>query len=233
MGWPIDMDLSHPFMTMILTSGTMVEWADVPDSDRVTSDVCVPSTYLVYFENASSISQWPVPMQYQTSSCRLISFQINRVIHPEMQLFIIFFYLYDGNALFSWPTADRRTVYKRNPPDHRPCCAKDEPESPALVFVKTQNVSRGHSDDMLTHAALRNIPRYPRYHKKCDITIWVCSCHTEDSDQGNMSLSAASTCPCNTSHKLPDHCTNNCYNTSVFVHILSYRTPTRFKLNRN
>ena len=25
---------SHPFMTMILTSVTMVGWADVPDSDR-------------------------------------------------------------------------------------------------------------------------------------------------------------------------------------------------------
>ena len=27
-------DLSHPFMTMILTSVTMVGWADIPDSDR-------------------------------------------------------------------------------------------------------------------------------------------------------------------------------------------------------
>ena len=27
-------DASHPFMTMILTSVTMVGWADVPDSDR-------------------------------------------------------------------------------------------------------------------------------------------------------------------------------------------------------
>ena len=27
-------DLSHPFMTMIFTSVTMVGWADVPDSDR-------------------------------------------------------------------------------------------------------------------------------------------------------------------------------------------------------
>ena len=26
-------DVSHPFMTMILTSMTMVGWADVPDSD--------------------------------------------------------------------------------------------------------------------------------------------------------------------------------------------------------
>ena len=26
-------DASHPFKTMILTSGTMVGWADVPDSD--------------------------------------------------------------------------------------------------------------------------------------------------------------------------------------------------------
>ena len=26
-------DVSHPFMTMILTSVTMVGWADVPDSD--------------------------------------------------------------------------------------------------------------------------------------------------------------------------------------------------------
>ena len=40
-------DVSHPFMTMILTCVTMVRWADVPDSDRVTSDVGVPSTYLV------------------------------------------------------------------------------------------------------------------------------------------------------------------------------------------
>ena len=29
-----DKDLSHPFMTMMLTSVTMVGWADVPDSDR-------------------------------------------------------------------------------------------------------------------------------------------------------------------------------------------------------
>ena len=27
-------DVSHPFMTMILTCVTMVGWADVPDSDR-------------------------------------------------------------------------------------------------------------------------------------------------------------------------------------------------------
>ena len=27
-------DVSHPFMTMILTSATMVVWADLPDSDR-------------------------------------------------------------------------------------------------------------------------------------------------------------------------------------------------------
>ena len=27
-------DVSHPFMTMILTSVTMVGWADVPDSDQ-------------------------------------------------------------------------------------------------------------------------------------------------------------------------------------------------------
>ena len=27
-------DVSHPFMTMILTSVTMLRWADVPDSDR-------------------------------------------------------------------------------------------------------------------------------------------------------------------------------------------------------
>ena len=39
--------VSHPFMTMILTCVTMVGWADVPDIDRVTSDVGVPSTYLV------------------------------------------------------------------------------------------------------------------------------------------------------------------------------------------
>ena len=26
-------DVSHPFMTMILTSMTMVGWADVPDND--------------------------------------------------------------------------------------------------------------------------------------------------------------------------------------------------------
>ena len=40
-------DVSHPFMTMILTSVTMVGWADVPNSDWVTSEVGVPSTYLV------------------------------------------------------------------------------------------------------------------------------------------------------------------------------------------
>ena len=36
MGRPIYMelkDVSHPFMTVILTSVTMVGWADVPDSD--------------------------------------------------------------------------------------------------------------------------------------------------------------------------------------------------------
>ena len=36
-------DVSHPFMTMILTSVTMVGWADVPDSEPDG----VPSTYLV------------------------------------------------------------------------------------------------------------------------------------------------------------------------------------------
>ena len=38
-------DVSHPFMTMILTCVTMVGWADVTG---VTSDVGVPSTYLFY-----------------------------------------------------------------------------------------------------------------------------------------------------------------------------------------
>ena len=42
-------DASHPFMTMILTCVTMVGWADVPYSDRVTSDVGMPSTYLVIY----------------------------------------------------------------------------------------------------------------------------------------------------------------------------------------
>ena len=49
-GWLTEMerkDVSRPFMTMILTSVTMVGWADVPNSDRVTSDVGVPSKYLV------------------------------------------------------------------------------------------------------------------------------------------------------------------------------------------
>ena len=41
-------------MTMILTSVTMVGWADVPDRDRVTSDVCVPSTYLVIINSTWS-----------------------------------------------------------------------------------------------------------------------------------------------------------------------------------
>ena len=40
-------DVSRPFMTMILISVIMVGWADVLDSDRVTSDDGVPSTYLV------------------------------------------------------------------------------------------------------------------------------------------------------------------------------------------
>ena len=39
--------MSHPFMTMILTSVAMVGWADVPIVTGVTSDVSVPSTYLV------------------------------------------------------------------------------------------------------------------------------------------------------------------------------------------
>ena len=34
MSWN-EKDLSHPFMTMILTSVTMVGWADVLDRDRV------------------------------------------------------------------------------------------------------------------------------------------------------------------------------------------------------
>ena len=42
-------DLSHPFMNMILTSVTMVRWADVPDSDRVDfrrrRDVDISSCY--------------------------------------------------------------------------------------------------------------------------------------------------------------------------------------------
>ena len=40
--------MTHPFMTMILISVTKVGWVDVPDSDRVTSDVGMPSTYLVF-----------------------------------------------------------------------------------------------------------------------------------------------------------------------------------------
>ena len=40
-------DLSHQFMTMILTSVTMVWWADVQDSDRSDFRRRVPSTYLV------------------------------------------------------------------------------------------------------------------------------------------------------------------------------------------
>ena len=44
---PFSQDVSHPFMTMILTSVTMVGWEDVPDSDRVTSGIGVPSTHLV------------------------------------------------------------------------------------------------------------------------------------------------------------------------------------------
>ena len=40
-------DVSHPFM--ILTNVTMVGWADVPRVNGVTSDVGVPSTYLVLF----------------------------------------------------------------------------------------------------------------------------------------------------------------------------------------
>ena len=40
-------DVSPTFMTMILTSLTMVGWADVPDSDWGNLDVGVPSTYLV------------------------------------------------------------------------------------------------------------------------------------------------------------------------------------------
>ena len=39
--------VSHPFMTMILTSVTIVGWADVPDIGWVTSDVGVTSIYLV------------------------------------------------------------------------------------------------------------------------------------------------------------------------------------------
>ena len=49
-------DVSHPFMTMILTSVTMAGWADVPLSrllTGLTSDVGVPSTYVV-------VKQWSV-----------------------------------------------------------------------------------------------------------------------------------------------------------------------------
>ena len=38
-------------MTMILTRVTMVGWAGVSDSNRGTSDVGVPSTYLVKIAN--------------------------------------------------------------------------------------------------------------------------------------------------------------------------------------
>ena len=34
MGQPIEKNVSHPFMTMILTCVTVVAWADVPDNDR-------------------------------------------------------------------------------------------------------------------------------------------------------------------------------------------------------
>ena len=58
MGWPIDnerKDVSHPFMTMILTCVTMVGWADVPDSDRgdFRPDVGMPLTYLVLIQGLS------------------------------------------------------------------------------------------------------------------------------------------------------------------------------------
>ena len=42
-------DVSHSFITMILTSVIMVGWAFVPDSDRVTSYVGVTSTYRVQY----------------------------------------------------------------------------------------------------------------------------------------------------------------------------------------
>ena len=49
-------DLGHPFMTMMLTSVSMVGWVDVPDSDRL------PSTYLVkYMQNGWSCGIFGIP----------------------------------------------------------------------------------------------------------------------------------------------------------------------------
>ena len=58
-------DVSHPFMAMILTSVTMVVWADVSNSDRVTSDVGVLSTYLViYLYNHNKKNLMPILYMY-------------------------------------------------------------------------------------------------------------------------------------------------------------------------
>ena len=51
-------DESHPFMTMILTSVSLVGWVDVPGSDWVTSDVGMPSTYLVLSNHHDSFKEW-------------------------------------------------------------------------------------------------------------------------------------------------------------------------------
>ena len=62
-------DVSHPFMTMILTSLTMVGWADVPDSDwgdfrrrRAVVDIssfkCITENFHLYFDQIGTVYMW-------------------------------------------------------------------------------------------------------------------------------------------------------------------------------
>ena len=55
-----EQDVSHPFMTMILTNVTMVGWADVPDSDwgdfRRRRAVDISSLACLLFENVLHLS---------------------------------------------------------------------------------------------------------------------------------------------------------------------------------
>ena len=78
-------DVIHPFMTMILTNVTMVGWADVPDMIGVTSNVGVPSTYLVMWNSIFQVSKYPAARTNQIPA-----------IHVRMVLIKLCFLLKDG-----------------------------------------------------------------------------------------------------------------------------------------
>ena len=112
-------DLSHPFMTMILTSVTMVGWADVPDSDRgdfrrrwannsiakaleLRHSYTSPSDWLVtYSDLAHLIQQWHTALP----SARLCTSTLHHLWPVSGVVPSISFFISGSLGLFeSWGT---------------------------------------------------------------------------------------------------------------------------------